>query len=190
MPGIDIEPTLDDKGNPTGKYTIEQRIERTETRYPVSNAAYDAWVRYRSALKGMIGNSINEDLDGSYDRFPVKAMRLATLIASLQGASEITLPHWALAQEVTETWRASLHEMYVQVNSSIASNVPTIEDQIIDQLKKLHDKGIHSATGSTIAHAMHKTAKDIQPHLMYLARDGVLIQEEGRQNPKYRAASF
>lgn len=190
-PIIDILESVDSKKHePTGKYekvTIETGWE--ETKIEVSDEAFEGWKRYRSALKKMISGFASEDLDSedldaSYDRLPEKAMRIATLAASLQGFTEIKLCHWALAQSITETWRASLHRMYEQVNTH--QQTETMDDKIIGKVQKLQDK--KPPTISDIAHELHKNSTEIEPIVKALARNGKLktVENQGKQATRYR----
>ncbi len=64
--------------------------------------AYEAYYRYHDGLEDLAAASDNEYLDGNYGRFAEKALRVALLLASVQGAEAIGLRHWARAQEIAE----------------------------------------------------------------------------------------
>lgn len=185
-PVIDIEELQDEKGKGTGVYQPVTVRERQETCIHVSDAADDAWKRYRSTIKGMLVEMGNEDLDGSYDRLATRAMRVATLIASVLDSSEITIQHWALAQEVAESWRYSLHQFYTQVNRQGKKDEPTMEDRIIEAVKHLLEKGDETPSARDIAKSLHKESKELKPYLTSLARDGVFQEIPGRQAPRYK----
>ncbi len=184
VPVIELVESIDEKGKPTGKYEKRTIEERKETKIEVSDEAYDGWVRYRSALKKMLEGIANEDFDGSYKRLPAKAIRIATLAASLQGSTRIELRHWALAQEVAESWRASLHRMYEQVNNS--SNVETMEDKVLAATYSLLEKGMESVSARDVGRVLHKDSRDITSYLRTLAKGEELEEIPGRQNPRYK----
>ena len=186
MPTIEIEPIRDENGKETGRYRKEWIQPLRETGYSLPDEVYDAWARYRSALKQIAKRFRNEDLDPSYERLPVKAMRLATLVASLQNSSQIEMRHWALAQEVAERWRGSLHELYAQINSVEVSDSATIEEKVIEYVEKLQSKA--PPTARDIARSLHKDTLSIEPVLCGLARAGVLEKIPGRQSVRYKIA--
>lgn len=84
----------------------------------ISDETFDAYYEYRDALKMMMTNNPDHDLDGNYLRLAEKALRIAALFASLGGSECIELAHWAKAQEITEHWRVGLHELHRQVNDN------------------------------------------------------------------------
>jgi hypothetical protein len=83
-----------------------------------SAESWEAYYRYGDALKEIMQDINIADLDGSYTRFPEKALRIAALFASFGGFTVINLNHWAKAQAITERWRVDLHSLYKQVNSA------------------------------------------------------------------------
>jgi hypothetical protein len=140
-PEIDIIPVQDDEGKETRQYEKVWTQDLPERKYPVSDDAYNAWTSYRSALKEIIHKHFahNHDFDGSYERLAIMALRVATLAASLEGASGVEYKHWMLGQEQAELWRSSLHQLYAQVNSSAdLGDGPTQEDMLVDYLKDLN----------------------------------------------------
>src|SRR6266516_3292401 len=184
-PRIDIEAEKDEKDKPTGRYVTTILEERKETCIRVSDVAYEAWKLYRSALKAMIIGMPHEDLDGSYDRLSTKAMRVATLIASVSGENTISLHHWALAQEVAESWRYSLHQFYAQVNTPGKEQQQTMEERIIETMKHLADRNNRAPSARDIAKYLHKDRKDVKVYLSILVRYGVVEEVKGRQGSKY-----
>ncbi len=138
MPHIGIDIKFDEKGRETGTFDVE-KDPLSETECQFGEGVWEAWARYRTALKQMIAAMKNRDLAGSYSRLAIRAMRVAALLASLESNGIIEMKHWARAQEIAEGWRKSLHELYVQVN--VALDEPTsakrIEDQIVQYVRKL-----------------------------------------------------
>lgn len=92
--------------------------------------AWDAFYRYLNALRVIIALSDNNDLDGSYVRFPAKALRIAALFASLDNSPVIGINHWAKAQSISEKWRMNLHDFYSQFSWNRQKQVPTNEQKI------------------------------------------------------------
>lgn len=100
---------------------------------------YDAYYEYNDALISIVAQSNLTDLDGNYSRLPEKALRVAMLLASLENNNHIEMRHWARAQQVAETWRVNLHNLYDQVvGNAEESKGVVIEDRI---LKLIAEKG-------------------------------------------------
>ncbi len=187
VPLIDIEEEISVKtGAPTGVFVKKIIEERKETGIEVSLAAHTAWARYRSELKAMIASMPNEDLDGSYDRLPTKALRVATIIASLLNSSSIEMSHWILAQEVAESWRYSLHQFYNQVNAAATVNIKTTEELILEKMRLLEEKNALPASARDIARLLHKDSREIKPFLSSMTKDGEIEEIKGRQAPRYQ----
>ena len=107
----------------------------------ISDIVYEAHYAYHDALRWLILNSENQDLDGNYARFPEKALRIAAIFASFEGGDTIQYKHWAKAQAITERWRIGLHELYDQVTltkqdstTKYIKDLP-VEDQVIRAIK-------------------------------------------------------
>lgn len=97
----------------------------------------DAFYRYHDALTQLITEGGNPDWDGNYSRFAEKALRVASLLASMENHGLIELRHWARGQAVAERWRAGLHHVYDAVNSSAASPQVLTEEKILRIVRKL-----------------------------------------------------
>lgn len=100
-------------GEPTIRLTPEVVL------IPAKGQVYDlppdvrkAFYEYRKALKTIILNSTDPDLAGNYIRYPEMALKIATLIASLNNENEISLDAWGFGQNLTEEWRFNLHRLY------------------------------------------------------------------------------
>src|SRR6266581_64398 len=136
IPTIAIEVKRDEKNKVTGLDAV--RGELPETTIKLDADVYQAWIRYRSALKKIMGELQTEDFDGSYIRLMIKAVRVAALFASLDGSETIKIKHWARAQEIAERWRTSLHQLYYQVNHK--AHEPTKEKKIEDEVLRIIEK--------------------------------------------------
>lgn len=81
----------------------------------LDSSVYDAYYRYNDALIDIVTKSRLTDLDGNYARLPEKALRVSMLLASLAGSDTVEMRHWHRAQQVAETWRRNLHNLYEQI---------------------------------------------------------------------------
>lgn len=106
------------------------------TFYPIDEVL-DAMYDYNIALLDLVTALDNKDFIGSYGRLHIKALRVAALLASVEGDEAIRLKHWARAQEVVERWRVSLHRCYEQINESDVSVEATLEQRVIDIVDRL-----------------------------------------------------
>lgn len=107
----------------------------------ISDQVYEAFYIYHDALRWLIVNSQNQDLDGNYGRFPEKSLRNAAIFASFEGSDIIEYRHWAKAQAITERWRIGLHGLYDQVSCTKQNSTTkyikdlSVEDQVIRAVK-------------------------------------------------------
>jgi len=150
MPDVALtERTRGGKG--TGEYTAEITPAPVQacTLAPEARSAYEAYFRAMRDL--VINGDRGEDLDGSYTRFPEKALRVAMLLGSLENNGHITLSHWARGQQIAEQWRANLHNLQDQLASQGAmSKAAVLEDKVM--AKVLHLGG---ATATDIRRYVH-----------------------------------
>lgn len=135
-PDVYLEDLLDAKGKPSGRRRpiIEPVTIRPCT---MDIAIVDAFYAYHDSLISLIQSGKNEDLDGSYSRFAEKALRIATLLASLENDGRIELRHWIKAQCIAERWRRGLHSLYNQVNTPEPSEDVAREEKITSIVGKL-----------------------------------------------------
>src|SRR5262249_16892205 len=93
-----ITPRLDAKGKPRpGEFAVERHLV-PETVYTPAPDVGEAYYHYDSALRELTAQRQEEFLDGNYARFPVKALRIAVLLAALQDttqAQQVEIRHWA-----------------------------------------------------------------------------------------------
>lgn len=105
----------------------------------MDDTVYDAYYRYNDALIDIVTKSQLTDLDGNYARLPEKALRVAMLLASLSGGNRVEMRHWHRAQQVAETWRHNLHNLYEQiVGDDETPKAVAMEDKIC---RLIADKG-------------------------------------------------
>ena len=100
---------------------------------------YDAYYRYNDALIDIVTKSNLTDLDGNYARLPEKALRVAMLLSSLGKSERIEMRHWHRAQQVAETWRRNLHNLYDQIVGDGDTPKIVAMEQRIERL--IADKG-------------------------------------------------
>jgi hypothetical protein len=184
VPRAYITEIPDKKGEPSGRFKIE-RENLPECRCSISEDAWNAYDRYRTALRAMTATAKNHDLDGNYGRLPETAMRMAVIMASLSNNNRIELRHWAKAQELAEILRRNLHELYAQVNISgtIESVKYTIEEEVIKHLSR------HGAlTLNTLRHSYMKkwSVKEVEEALRGLKRSGMVVEFTTSQSVKYK----
>ncbi|MCB0112242.1 MAG: hypothetical protein KDE53_40240, partial [Caldilineaceae bacterium] len=99
---------------------------------------FDAVYDYVNALTAMANSNPGlADLAGNYIRNHDKALRIAALLASLDGSKTISMRYWGRAREIAERWRQGLHNMYDTVSNNLEStDEGTRELVIAEQLRK------------------------------------------------------
>lgn len=103
----------------------------------MGRGVYDAYYQYNDALIDIVTQSNLTDLDGNYARLPEKALRVAMLLASFENDGLIELRHWHRAQQVSETWRLNLHNLYDQVVGEIETpKIVAMEDRIMQLISQ------------------------------------------------------
>lgn len=182
VPFCQIVKNVDMKGKETGKASIE-REPLPQVEIECDDDAYFAFVRYREALREMIDQNPNHDLDGSYVRLSDKALRFAALIASLENQNRITLDIWTLAQELAEMFRKNLHELYNQVTIGTLDDDP-IQNTLINYFKTLQGRAVTVRELAQYAPLIVRKmkSKQIRDLLGELEKDGMIqINKEGKK---------
>jgi hypothetical protein len=91
-------------------------------------------------LLDLIARNTATDMDGNYVHFADKALRIALLLASLQGQEQIHLGQWWRAQRIAEDWRANLHALYDELQQFGAwsgwSQTASMEERILSVLQR------------------------------------------------------
>lgn len=134
IPTVSIEEKVDDKGKPTGKFRIIPSEDFPENRVRIAPDARRAWHNYEKALEELQFDLKITDFRGSYTRLAESAMRIAVILAVVNGTDYITLPIWALAQELAETLRSYLHELWAQINATDESAINKLRNDILEYL--------------------------------------------------------
>ncbi|MDQ3829981.1 MAG: hypothetical protein M3361_11890 [Candidatus Tectomicrobia bacterium] len=138
VPEVSVLPVLDQKSKPTGRYRLAGG-ELRETTYTLSDPVWEAYYQYDAAMRRLIGQAETQDLDGSYARFPMKALRIAGLLASVEGgpSRRIERHHWYRGRQIAERWRASLHRLVSQLEADVGdSRAAKVEAHVLRTLRK------------------------------------------------------
>lgn len=114
MPTIEVESVRDKHDRATGDF----RIHRGEFPCQTLTVEQDAEDAYNAYGDAMWTQDIPRDLIPSYARLPDKALRIATLLASLQAQTTVKLCHWTRAQHIAEGWRAMLHRVLTMMGET------------------------------------------------------------------------
>ena len=139
--GIPRVVLLDEKG--TGKDGESVSMVRAKVKpvepatLDLSGEVFEAFYAYDDGLNEVSTRLSNEDLNGNYARFSEKALRLAAIFASLNQSGKVEYRHWALAQSITERWRAGLHHLHHQLNIPQNSGELENEERILRIIRKL-----------------------------------------------------
>lgn len=136
LPKVSVESGKLENGEKPGN-----QLERTPVQpavLDIPKETEDAFNNYDDALLDILqsGSITNNDLDGNYARLAEKALRVAALLASLDGKDSITLEYWARAQGIAETWRVGLHRLYNQINMPGQSQASENEERILSIIQE------------------------------------------------------
>lgn len=161
------------------------RISKTEPiALSLAKDVYEAFNNYSEGLAELVVASDNTDLDGNYTRFPEKALRIATLLASFQGEREITLSYWAKGQQIAERWRADLHNLYDELASEVEqSEERTVEEAMLTQLEK---RG--QMTARELRNYIKKSTDEIGAALHSLTESGQIVRIDAGRTTRYARA--
>jgi Protein of unknown function (DUF3987) len=186
-PLLALEPVVDTKGKATGKHLPVYLRDHQETTYVLHPEVRQAFYSYDSALRSLMAQSNQEDLDGSYARFPIKALRIAGLLASLHdesGKHTIYPAHWARGQQIAERWRRDLHAMIQQVQEDpLPSKDGQQEQRILNVLRANPPLSIRDIYLKTkLAYG------DIEHTLAMLTRTGIATEFTTARTKKYAYA--
>lgn len=174
-----------DPDQPSGKFVIS-RGSLPEIKATIDQESKDAYKRYRTALKQLFKTYKHEDFNGSYARLPEMAVRIALLLASLENDNHVEIRHWARAQELTELLRASLHEMYTQVNAPTepeSSPASLIEDDILRILTK---KGPLTLNVLRTSYLKKRSVDQLERALRQMDRAGMIQSFPTHGSTKYK----
>jgi hypothetical protein len=188
IPTCRLEPVMDKKDTPTGTYHVV-RAPLRETTYTLSGDVWQQYYAYDVALRQIMRTQQAAHLDGSYIRFPAKALRIAALLASLHGGAtrEITPQFWARGQQITEQWRLELHRLVRQLHT--APDEPgerrALEDALVQQARQ---RGPQTLREFGIFHKAH-SRDEIARAVKTLTDIGELVPAETGKSVRFGAAT-
>jgi putative DNA primase/helicase len=161
MPDVEIEEGTRDNGRRTGRW------QGTVSNFPrqvmeIDDEVYDAYEAYNLVLLEMFKSTnpdffLSEDLRPWYGRAHEKALRIAMLLASVDGETVITLPYWQEAQALLEMWRESLHTLVARIEASSDMSPQGRRKAKIER----RIEGLLALNGSMTARAMQKHLKGV-----------------------------
>jgi len=184
IPSCSITPQTDNKGNATGTYAV-QVSPLPEKTYTLSPAVRKAFYAYDRAMRALTRQRKDENLDGSYGRFPIKALRIAGLLASIHDDGDrytIWPAQWWRGQQIAEHWRRDLHRLMQQVHITpdLSQNAKA-ERRVIDVLRQRGPLTIRKINRWTkLPYA------DLTQHCITLVAAQVLVEEKTPRATKYR----
>jgi len=185
VPTCTLTPQTDKKGQPTGRYTtlVDALPEKIYTLHPDVRTAYYAYDR---AMLDLTRQRKDEDLDGSYGRFPVKALRIAGLLASLHddGDKYTVWPRqWWRGQQIVERWRRGVHRLMRQVHTTDTPSSPKrqLEEKILRQARQRGGQTLRDFATFQKTHSRD----EIETVVALLVKAGELIEHRTSQTVKY-----
>lgn len=129
VPSISIKKTSENSKNTNTYISDISNVQEKEAK--ADSTVIDAFYEYRGALKALTMRLENDDLASSYGRFANRALRVATLLASLENDGYIDIRHWSRAQHIAEGWRYSLHNLVDEIAQSTPKKAKTLEDRVM-----------------------------------------------------------
>lgn len=142
----------------------------------------EAYYAYNDAIMGIIHSGVHEDLDAWHGRAAIRALRMATLFASLDGGDEINLRHWARAQHIAERWRWSLYRLYEQVTQQDATDKKSTEEAVLEVIERLKSPSVRDI-GTRIKYL---SAGEIQDICEKLVRAGMVEAVSTGRTTRFR----
>ena len=157
--------------------------EKVYTLHPEVRTAY---YTYDRALRELTRQRQDEDLDGSYGRFPMKALRIAGLLASLHddsGKYTVWPWQWHRGQQIVERWRRDLHRLLGQVQHSESPQHPKrlLEEKLLRQIGRSGPQSLRDLALFQKAHSR----EEIEDCLTVLVATGELARYATAQTTKY-----
>ena len=176
----------DGRGRGGSKVKYEAEIIAPKTQECILGAdVVDAFYCYHDALTiDLYDQKPSPDLDGNYNRFSEKALRVAMLLSSLENNNRIEMRHWARAQQIAESWRQNLHYFYAEVTGLQQSRGEEIEEKITRLIRK---KG--PLTKRELCQGIRGIdSRTADMYLPSMIGNGILEVVSGSQPPRYNVA--
>jgi hypothetical protein len=133
----------------------------------------------------MLACSQQTDLVGNYARMGEKALRIAMLMASLEGDNRIEMRHWARAQEITERWRANLHHLINTLAQPELCVGEQDEDRVLRTLERLSWQGMAPTARDISVRIRGITTQKVEYILGALVRSGAVLMEMTSRTNRY-----
>lgn len=183
VPTAHVEAAINAAGKPTGEWhaTCSPLPCQLLGIHSDVKEAYDVY--NESLLQLVINGDATGDLEACYGRLHDKALRIAMLLASFAGQAEITMPYWAYAQNVAETWRRMLHQTLAMASEGQPmSREEQLESKIESQLARYV-----SMTGRDLQrHIKGFSSREINGALEEMLKAERIITETSTQTTHYR----
>jgi hypothetical protein len=148
----------------------------------------EAYYRYYDGLLDLAERSPSPDLDGNYARSAEKALRVAILLASLQGEEVVAMRHWARGQQVAERWRADLHALVAALAEGDLTRSEQQEERVYQTLQRLAREGAAPTAREIGQRIRGMTTQDVERVLGPLVRSGAVLTEHAGRTLRYRPA--
>jgi hypothetical protein len=156
-----------------------------ETVYVLHEQVKTGFYAYDAAIRTLLRQRKDFDLDASYARLPLKALRMAGLLASFHNDVSnrvITLQYWERGQQIAETWRQGLHHLVQQTQGDQQpSRDRRLEESFIRQV---HRQGPQTITEFARYHKTRSYAV-LQTCAEALVTVGVFQHVNGARQGKY-----
>jgi hypothetical protein len=153
--------------------------------------AYEAWRRYDRAMRyDLLTDELDNRLWGVYGRLPTQAVKISVILSALDWSGEVepnvTLGHWARAQQIVEKWRASVHRLLVPAQ---AQEETRREERVLAAYGRAGESGV---TVRDVYRTLGMERSEVERLTNNLLRDGLLEevrgeQRTGRRTTRYRA---
>jgi len=132
---------------------------------------WQAWEAYSRATGHTLlyGGSVDEELYACYGRFGTLAIKVATLLATMDAQQlpvTVEVRHFARAQALVESWRAGLHTVWAEQSQTLDSR---LGERLLKQVRKAGPGG---STTRDLCRAVRANAKDVGEALTILEKAG------------------
>ena len=182
LPQVSIEPAVSASGKPTGDWnaTISALPCQALEMAPDVKEAYDVY--NESLLQLVINGDAPQDLEACYGRLHDKALRIAMLLTSFAGQTRLTLPYWAYAQQVAESWRTMLHQAVAMASEGVPlGREEQLEQKIESQLaryEKMTSRDLHR-------HIKGFSSREINTSVQSMIQAGRVAEEDTAKTKFY-----
>jgi len=152
-----------------------------------------AWKKYNKVLSyDLLTDGLDNRLFAAYGRLPTQCLKVGMILSAFdwdgKAAPQIELPHFARAQEITETWRASVHRT---LEAAVESGITRLEKRLIRLITLSGPNGI--SLRDLCKALKDKQPSEIEAALYELERGGIIEmfetkpgKEGGRPTKKWR----